>query len=118
MNIRKNDLVTLGVYPYTYRRARFGYGVYSHEMRELFYKEIRETGDTLDSGGEPRLAPMYYTAPLVNDRVYIVIRARASPPFRIRIGAKFSRGMCLLLCTHMGSELYAKRHVLKKVCTA
>ena len=66
----------------------------------------------MNSAGESKLPPQSYTVLLHRDRVYTVLRARAS----VRLGwGNKTGGLTKILCTESGEETYVKRDLLEVV---
>lgn len=66
----------------------------------------------MNSAGESKLPPQSYSVLLHRDRVYTVIRARAS----VRLGwGNKTGGLTKILCTESGEETYVKRDLLEVV---
>ena len=64
----------------------------------------------MDSAGESKLPPQSYGVTLYRDRVYTVLRARAS----VRLGwGNKTGGLTKILCTETGEETYVKRHLVE-----
>ena len=64
----------------------------------------------MDSAGESKLPPQAYTVLLHRDRVYTVLRARAS----VRLGwGNKTGGLAKILCTETGEETYVKRELIE-----
>ena len=64
----------------------------------------------MDSAGESKLPPQAYTVLLHRDRVYTVLRARAS----VRLGwGNKTGGLAKILCTETGEETYVKRDLIE-----
>ena len=64
----------------------------------------------MNSAGESKLPPQSYSVPLHRDRVYTVLRARAS----VRLGwGNKTGGLAKILCTETGEETYVKRTLIE-----
>ena len=64
----------------------------------------------MNSAGESKLPPQAYTVLLHRDRVYTVLRARAS----VRLGwGNKTGGLTKILCTETGEETYVKRSLIE-----
>ncbi len=64
----------------------------------------------MNSAGESKLPPTSRRVLLHRDRVYTVLRARAS----VRLGwGKKTGGMAKILCTETGEETYVKRDLIE-----
>ena len=67
---------------------------------------------TMNDAGESRLPPQSVGVTLYRDRVYTVLRARAS----VRLGwGKKTGGLTKILCTETGEETYIKRELVETV---
>jgi hypothetical protein len=64
----------------------------------------------MDSAGESKLPPQSVRVTLWRDRVYTVLRARAS----VRLGwGNKTGGLTKILCTETGEETYVKRDLIE-----
>ena len=64
----------------------------------------------MNSAGESKLPPQSRGVTLYRDRVYTVLRARAS----VRLGwGNKTGGLTKILCTETGEETYVKRHLIE-----
>ena len=78
------------------------------EETEVWYGSDASKG--MDSAGESKLPPQAYTVLLHRDRVYTVLRARAS----VRLGwGNKTGGLTKVLCTETGEETYVKRELIE-----
>ena len=64
----------------------------------------------MNSAGESKLPPQACSVTLYRDRVYTVLRARAS----VRLGwGNKTGGLTKILCTETGEETYVKRELIE-----